>query len=102
MSPLLEVRDLTVTIGDTPVVDAVNLTIRAGETLALVGESGCGKSLAARAIMGLLPPVARRRAGAITLSGRDVATLDETALSGLRGEVMSMIFQEPVASLDPL
>src|ERR1044071_2742585 len=100
MATLLEVRDLTVTIGGTPVVDAINLAIRPGETLALVGESGCGKILAARAIMGLLPPVARRRAKAITLSGRDIADFDEAALTGLRGEVMSMIFQEPVASLN--
>jgi len=99
--PLLEVRDLTVTIGDAPVVDAVSFAIRPGETLALVGESGCGKSLAARAIMGLLPPVARR-AGAVALEGRSITGLDETALSALRGEVMSMIFQEPIASLDPL
>jgi peptide/nickel transport system ATP-binding protein len=99
--PLLDVRDLRVTIGDAPVVDAVSFTIRAGETLALVGESGCGKSLTARAVMGLLPPVARRD-GAIALAGRDIANLDETSLAALRGDVMSMIFQEPVASLNPL
>jgi len=99
---LLEVRDLTVSIGDAPVVDAVDFVIRPGETLALVGESGCGKSLAARAIMGLLPPVARRRGGTIALEGRDIARLDDSAMGRLRGDAMSMIFQEPVASLDPL
>ena len=100
-APLLEVRDLSVTIGDTPVVDAVSFAIRPGETLALVGESGCGKSLTARAVMGLLPPVARR-AGAIALAGRNIADLDERAMAALRGEAMSMIFQEPVTSLNPL
>jgi peptide/nickel transport system ATP-binding protein len=102
MSELLSVRDLTVTIGDAPVVDGMNFTIRAGETVALVGESGCGKSLTARAIMGLLPPVARRRSGAIMLDGRDIAPLDEAGLAAIRGDVMSMIFQEPTASLNPL
>ncbi|MBV8837625.1 MAG: ABC transporter ATP-binding protein [Alphaproteobacteria bacterium] len=100
-APLLDVRDLSVTIGATPVVDAVSFTIRPGETLALVGESGCGKSLTARAVMGLLPPVASR-AGAIALEGREIASLDERAMARLRGEAMSMIFQEPVASLNPL
>jgi peptide/nickel transport system ATP-binding protein len=100
--PLLSVRDLLVTIGDAPVVDHMSFTIRAGETLALVGESGCGKSLTARAVMGLLPPVARRRAGTIELDGRDIAPLDEAGMAAIRGDVMSMIFQEPTASLNPL
>jgi peptide/nickel transport system ATP-binding protein len=100
--PLLSVKDLLVTIGDAPVVDHMNFTIRAGETLALVGESGCGKSLTARAVMGLLPPVARRRAGTIELDGRDIAPLDEAGMAAIRGDVMSMIFQEPTASLNPL
>jgi len=102
MSELLSVRDLTVTIGDAPVVDQMNFTIRAGETVALVGESGCGKSLTARALMGLLPPVAVRRSGAILLDGRDIAPLDEAGMAAIRGDVMSMIFQEPTASLNPL
>jgi peptide/nickel transport system ATP-binding protein len=101
-APLLTVRDLLVTIGDAPVVDGMNFAIRPGETVALVGESGCGKSLTARAIMGLLPPVARRRAGTIELEGRDIAPLDEAGLAAIRGNVMSMIFQEPTASLNPL
>jgi peptide/nickel transport system ATP-binding protein len=101
-APLLDVRDLLVTIGDAPVVDRTSFTIRAGETVALVGESGCGKSLTARAVMGLLPPVAKRRSGTIALDGRDIAMLDETAMAAIRGDVMSMIFQEPTASLNPL
>jgi peptide/nickel transport system ATP-binding protein len=100
--PLLSVKDLLVTIGDAPVVDHMNFTIGAGETLALVGESGCGKSLTARAVMGLLPPIARRRGGTIELNGRDIAPLDEAGMAAVRGDVMSMIFQEPSASLNPL
>ena len=100
--PLLSVKDLLVTIGDAPVVDHMSFTIGAGETLALVGESGCGKSLTARAVMGLLPPVARRQAGTIELDGRDIAPLDEAGMAAIRGDVMSMIFQEPSASLNPL
>jgi peptide/nickel transport system ATP-binding protein len=100
--PLLSVKNLLVTIGDAPVVDHMNFMIGAGETLALVGESGCGKSLTARAIMGLLPPIARRRAGTIELDGRDIASLDEAGMAAVRGDVMSMIFQEPSASLNPL
>jgi len=99
---LLSVKDLRVTIGDAPVVDGLSFAIRGGETLALVGESGCGKSLTARAVMGLLPPVAHRRAGTIELEGRNIARLDEAGMAAIRGNVMSMIFQEPTASLDPL
>jgi ABC-type dipeptide/oligopeptide/nickel transport system ATPase component len=80
------------------VVDEMNFTIRAGETVALVGESGCGKSLTARALMGLLPPVARRRSGAILLDGTRHRALDEAGMAAIRGDVMSMIFQEPTAS----
>jgi peptide/nickel transport system ATP-binding protein len=99
---LLNVRDLLVTIGDAPVVDRMSFSIRAGETLALVGESGCGKSLTARAIMGLLPKIAQRSAGIIELDGRDIAPLDDSRMAAIRGDVMSMIFQEPAASLNPL
>ena len=100
--PLLEVTDLTVSIGGAPVVDGVTLSIRSGETVALVGESGCGKSLTARAVMGLLPRAARRTAGAIALDGKSITGLAEAGLASIRGNVMSMIFQEPTASLNPL
>ena len=99
---LLSVDDLTVTIAGAPVVDGVGLSIGPGETLALVGESGCGKSLTARAIMGLLPPAASRSAGTIRLDGKDIAGLGKEELAAIRGNVMSMIFQEPTASLNPL
>ena len=100
--PLLSVENLTVSIAGAPVVDGVTFAIHPGETLALVGESGCGKSLTARAVMGLLPHAARRTSGAIRLDGRDIAGLDEPGLAAIRGTAMSMIFQEPTASLNPL
>ena len=97
---LLSVRDLTVTIGDAPVVDQMNFTICAGET------RWSARAAAARARRRApwrdLPPVAHRRSGAIVLDGRDIAPLDEAGLAAIRGDVMSMIFQEPTASLNPL
>mgnify|MGYP006423084593 CR=1 FL=1 len=100
--PVLDVRDLTVAIGAAQVVDGVSLVIAPGETLALVGESGCGKSLTALGLIGLLPDVAVRTRGEIHFDGRDLASLPEREMTRLRGGRMSMIFQEPVASLDPL
>ena len=100
--PLLEVSDLRIDIAGVPVVRGVGLRLERGETLALVGESGCGKSLTALALPGLLPPVARRSAGGLRLRGRDLAALDEAALRRIRGNELSMIFQEPTTSLNPL
>ena len=68
----------------------------------MVGESGCGKSLTALSILKLLPSAARLTRGRITLEGRDLASLDEAAMTRLRGDRVSIIFQEPVASLNPL
>ncbi|MBI1778730.1 MAG: ABC transporter ATP-binding protein [Proteobacteria bacterium] len=101
-APLLEVENLKVTIGEAPVVDGLSFAIAAGETMALVGESGCGKSLTARALMRLLPPAARQVAGTVKLAGQDLGRCDEEAMASLRGSALSMIFQEPVASLNPL
>ena len=101
-APVLSVEDLRVTIGGKPVVDGVSLSVNAGEIVTLVGESGCGKSMTAFSVMGLLPHVAAIAGGAIRLNGRQVAGLDAAAMKQLRGNEMSMIFQEPVASLNPL
>ena len=84
-------------------VDGISLALRRGETLALVGESGCGKSVTALSVMGLLPePVGRVAGGRIVLEGRDIAGLPDRALERLRGNRMAMIFQEPMTSLNPV
>ena len=99
---LLRVEDLGVTIGGAPVVDGVSFAMRKGEVLALVGESGCGKSLTALALLRLLPPAARLAGGRVLLDGTDLAALPDRAMRRLRGQALSIIFQEPTASLDPL
>jgi oligopeptide/dipeptide ABC transporter ATP-binding protein len=100
--PLLSVEHLHVAIGGQPVVDNVNLSVAAGEIVTLVGESGCGKSMTAFSVMGLLPPVASITKGSVVLGGRNLVGLGAAAMRSLRGNEMSMIFQEPVASLNPL
>ena len=101
-TPVLEVRDLTLSIGGARVVDGVSFAVVAGEVLAIVGESGCGKSLTASAIMQLLPPAVRRDAGTIRLGAQELTQLPEPRMRELRGRAVSMIFQEPQAALDPL
>jgi len=105
LSALLEVRDLEVEIplaaGVLYPVRGVSLSVDRGETLCIVGESGCGKSLTALAIMGLLPRRARRSASRLALDGIDLATASEAQLADLRGSRMAMIFQEPMTSLNP-
>ncbi len=107
-SPLLQVQDLRLSVrGDGgrfhPLVRDLSFEVHAGQTLAIVGESGCGKSLTALAIMGLLPPRAVRvDGGRIALEGQDLLRLPEPALCGLRGNRMAMVFQEPMTSLNPV
>ncbi len=88
--------------GPVRAVDGVSFTLNAGQTLALVGESGCGKSLTALAILRLLPPAARVADGSIWLTDADVLRLPERELRALRGRRLTMIFQEPMTSLNPL
>ncbi len=84
-------------------VDGIAFSLHRGETLALVGELGCGKSVTALSIMGLLPqPAGRIAAGRIMLAGRDIAGLPEPAMEKLRGDRVAMIFQEPMTSLNPV
>jgi peptide/nickel transport system ATP-binding protein len=104
---LLSVRDLKTHFfnadGVTRAVDGVSFEIAAGETLGIVGESGCGKSVTALSVMRLLPPrVARTVGGAIGFEGQDLLTLDEAAMREIRGNRIAMIFQEPMTSLNPL
>jgi peptide/nickel transport system ATP-binding protein len=101
-APLLAIDKLRVAIAGRSVVDGVSLSIRRGEVLALVGESGCGKSLTALSVLRLLPAAARVAGGAIAMEGTDLLALDEASLRDLRGNRVSVIFQEPVASLNPL
>src|SRR6188768_3819121 len=104
--PVLSVEQLTVSVqtadGSCPIVRDLSIEVAAGETLCLVGESGCGKSLTALAIMRLLPRGARIDGGRIRLGGIDLAALDEPALRNMRGRELAMIFQEPMTSLNPV
>jgi peptide/nickel transport system ATP-binding protein len=105
-APLLELRDLRTyfTADDCEfcAVDGVSFTLLAGRTLGIVGESGCGKSVTALSIMGLVPqPPGRIAGGAVLLDGVDLLRLPAAALRELRGNQMSMIFQEPMTSLNP-
>jgi peptide/nickel transport system ATP-binding protein len=104
-SPLLEVRGLRIEIpvpgGTTRPVRGVDFSVFAGETLAIVGESGCGKSLTSLAVMGLLPRAARLTAETIALHGQSLLGLSEAGWRKLRGDRIAMIFQDPMTALDP-
>lgn len=107
MTMLLDVRRLTVNFfseaGTVTPVDDVSFQLAKGETLALVGESGCGKSLTALSILQLLPRAASIGPGStIELDGQDLVPLDEAALRAVRGARIAMIFQDPMTSLDPV
>jgi peptide/nickel transport system ATP-binding protein len=101
MQPLLQVRDLSVTFGPNSAVNKLDLNISAGETLALVGESGCGKSATALGLIGLLPE-SGRASGSILFDGVELLTLPARERRALRGRAISMIFQEPMTSLNPV
>ncbi|MBN8441699.1 MAG: ABC transporter ATP-binding protein [Thauera sp.] len=106
LAPLLEVAGLRVTI-DTPrgtirPVDGVDFTIAGGETFALLGESGCGKSITALALARLLPDAGRIEDGAVRLGGTDLLRLPESEMRRVRGGRIGMIFQEPSTSLNPV
>ena len=100
--PVLAVDGLAVDIAGAPVLGGVSLAIAAGEALGLVGESGCGKSMTALAILGLLPRGARVVAGSVRLRGAELLGAPEKALCKVRGGSVGMIFQEPGACLDPV
>ena len=104
--PLLSVRDLRTWLatGDAIVraVDGVSFDVQSGETFALVGESGCGKSMTALSIMRLLPDAGSIVGGSVELDGRDLLQLPESAMRDVRGRRVGMIFQEPALSLNPV
>ncbi len=103
--PLLDVQNLRVALpsprGPVEALRGVSFALERGQTLGLIGESGCGKSMTALALMGLLPDGATV-SGRVLLNGQDLATLDERALCKLRGHRMGMVFQEPMTALNPL
>src|SRR5215469_10063398 len=89
--------------GVVKAVDDVSFSLRRSETLAVVGESGCGKSMTALSIMRLVPnPPGKIVGGTITLEGKDLLQLDEGEMRDIRGNEISMIFQEPMTSLNPV
>ena len=107
MAALLEVRDLQTHFqtrgGVVRAVDGVSWDVAEGETVALVGESGCGKSVCALSIMRLVaPPAGRIVGGQILFKGRDLLTLSEDEMRRIRGREIGMIFQEPMTSLNPV
>ncbi|RZL06048.1 MAG: ABC transporter ATP-binding protein, partial [Rubrivivax sp.] len=105
--PTLDVRNLVIeaTVGDVRIrlVDDISFQIEAGGTLAIVGESGCGKSMTALSLMRILPePAVRIGSGQITLEGEDLAGASESRMCEVRNRIISMIFQDPMASLNPV
>ncbi len=106
LNTVLEIKDLEVELnsekGPLPVIDKINLSIKEGEIVGIVGESGCGKSMLASAIMNLLNSPAQIAAGTIFYEGQDMTTLSSKEFQKIRGNEISMIFQEPMTSLNPL
>jgi len=105
--PLLRVRDLAVTFGsgdrEVHAVNGISYDLARGETLGVVGESGCGKSVSSLALMRLLPkPSARITAGEVVFDGEEILVLPEEEMRQLRGNKMAMIFQDPMTSLNPV
>jgi oligopeptide/dipeptide ABC transporter ATP-binding protein len=106
-NPLLLVEDLRIVFGppgrEQVAVDGVNLRLTEGEVLGIVGESGCGKSLTALSILGLVPkPAGRIDSGRILLRGQDIVKCTNAELNQIRGKEISMIFQEPMTALNPV
>jgi oligopeptide/dipeptide ABC transporter ATP-binding protein len=104
--PLLAVEDLRVTFGTrrgtVHAVNGISFAIEPGETLGIVGESGCGKSVTALALMGILPRNGRVTGGAARFAGRDLLRLRERELRAIRGAEIAMVFQDPMTSLNPM
>ena len=105
MEKLLEIKNLSVSFdsasGEVQAVRDVSFSLNKGEVLAIVGESGCGKSVLCKSIMKLLPASARIKSGSILLQGQDITNYKEIQMQKIRGRVFSMIFQDPMTSLNP-
>ena len=103
--PIVEMKDVHVRFTGERTVHALNgidITLKQGEVLGLLGESGSGKSVTLRALLRMLPPRRSEITGTIRVAGQDVFALDEDGLEDLRGGIVSMIFQEPMLALDPV
>jgi peptide/nickel transport system ATP-binding protein len=106
MDPILEVKDLQVEVAtdekEITLINGVSFTVHKGETIGIVGESGCGKSITSLSIMGLLPLNGKVSNGSINLKGRDLGRLSKKEMRKIRGKEVAMIFQEPMTSLNPV
>jgi len=107
MEPILEIKDLKIEFdtfeGVSHVLDGIHLTLGRGDTLGLVGETGCGKSITAKAILRLLPiPPARIASGEILFEGEDLLKKSEEEMKGIRGRQIAMVFQDPMTFLNPV
>ena len=106
MKHLLEIENLSVSFdtsqGKLQAVRNVSFTLEEGQVLAIIGESGCGKSVLCRSIMKLLPPSARIHSGKILVKGQDIAGCGEQEMKRLRGRLFSMVFQDPMTALNPV
>jgi len=98
---LLVIEHLTVSVGDARLLTDVSLTVRAGEAVGIVGESGCGKTMTARAVLGLLPPGGRITAGSVRFDGQELTALTERQLTRVRGAGIALVSQDAISSLDP-
>jgi len=99
---VLEVRDLEVSFGSTKILRGVTFDLEAGQTLGVVGESGCGKSMTGFAVMGMLQSPGRISAGSIKLDGREIVGLRERELQQIRGDQIGLVMQDPFTSLNPM
>ena len=107
MAPLLEIRDLTTRFytldGVVHAVNGISYTLEEGETLGIVGESGCGKSVSVLSVMGLIPdPPGKIAAGQVLYRGQDLLRLDKAQIEHIRGKEIAMVFQDPMTSLNPV
>ena len=105
MADLLNVEHLSVSFftpaGEVQAVRDVSFSLKAGEVLAIVGESGCGKSVLCKSILRLLPQTAKIKSGKIIVDGTDITAYREREMMALRGSLFSMVFQDPMTALDP-
>jgi oligopeptide transport system ATP-binding protein len=100
--PVLEVRDLVVSFGETRILREVSFDLERGQTLGVVGESGCGKSMTGLAIMGMLPTGGRIAGGSMTFEGRDLVMIRPREWLDIRGQEIAMVMQDPFTALNPM